>query len=74
MFSPMQPNISDHGMDEVVDIYKHLKSDTDHDIERKSADMLVTVVPGPPPSNFDHKNVTFVMKHMKKAVVGDPPK
>ena len=63
MFDPIKMNLTDDTMDQVFEIYHRLKSDGE---DRKSADPLVLIVPGPAPNNHENRNVAAVMKHLKK--------
>ena len=65
VFDPLRANISEEGMDQLFEIYRRLKSDGE---DRKSADQVVLIVPGPPPNQWDNKHVATAVKHMKKGL------
>ena len=68
-FDPLKANITEEGMDQLFEIYRRLKADGD---DRKSADQLVLIVPGPPPNNPENKHVATAVKHMKKGLMTAP--
>ena len=69
MFDPIKANITEETMEGVFEIYRRLKSDGD---DRKSADPLVMIVPGPNPNNYENKNVAAVIKQLKKGLMNAP--
>ena len=69
MFDPIKPNITEHVMDQVFDVYRRLKSDGE---DKKSADYLVTLVPGPAPNCPENKNVASVVRFLKKNLMATP--
>ena len=69
MFDPINPRITEEVMDQTLEIYQRLKSDGD---DRKSADHMAVIVPGPPPNNWENKNVATVMKYLKKGMMNSP--
>ena len=70
VFDPLKADITEDRVDKLFEIYRRLKSDGD---DRKSADHMVLIVPGPPPNHWDNKHVAAAVKHLKKGL-GLPPK
>ena len=69
MFDPIKANVSDDTMEQVFEIYRRLKCDG---TDRKSADPLIMIVPGPPPNNHENKNVAAVLRQLKKTSMTAP--
>ena len=70
VFDPLKADITEDRVDNLFEIYRRLKSDGD---DRKSADHIVLIVPGPPPNQWENKHVAAAVKHLKKGL-GLPPK